>query len=156
SNFLTAPSLAVVNGASTASTLTQLNFPHVVQGQLGSQSYSTVISVTNLSTAAQTITITFTTASGGPPISVQRDLAANGTDQESAGTLFGLNSGFQDGWVQVSATAPVTGIVIYAELTNHGVAVTPSAANPALNLLLSHIADLPPWWTGVALLNPGT
>jgi hypothetical protein len=45
--------------------------------------------------------------------------------------------------------------VVYAELTNHGVAVTPSSVTSSANLLLSHIADLPPWWTGLALLNPG-
>ena len=49
----------------------------------------------------------------------------------------------------------MTGIVVYAELTNHGVAVTPSSAAPSTNLVLSHIADIRPWWTGLALLNPG-
>ena len=103
SNFLTAPSLAVANGASTASTSTQLNFPHLVQGVLGTLSYSTVLSVTNLSAASQTVTITFNTDTGAGPISVQRDVAANGTDRENAGTLFGFTAGFQNGWVNVSA-----------------------------------------------------
>jgi hypothetical protein len=156
SNYLTAPSLAVANGATTAATSLELNFPHVVEGQSGTLIYSTVISVTNLSAVAQTVTVTFTTDSGLAPITVSRDLAAYGTDQEDAQSLFGFTGGFQNGWVHVVAEQPVTGIVIYAELTNHGVAVTPSPDSFSKNLLLSHIADLAPWWTGVALLNPGS
>jgi hypothetical protein len=155
SDFLSAPSLAVANGVTTASTAVQLYFPHVVQGPLGNLNYTTVISVTNLTAAAQTVTITFTTGAGAAAVSVQRDLAAFATDQETAADLFTLTSGFQNGWVNVSATQPVAGIVVYAELTNHGVAVTPSSVTSSANLLLSHIADLPPWWTGLALLNPG-
>jgi hypothetical protein len=155
SGFLTAPSLAVINGANAASSTKELSFPHVVQGTLGNLRYSTVVSVTNLSAATQTITITFTTDSGAPPITVSRDLAANGTDQEDSVSLFGAAGSFQNGWVHITAEQSVTGIVVYAEFTNHGVAVTPSALSPAANLLLSHIADLSPWWTGVALLNPG-
>jgi hypothetical protein len=153
SDLLTAPSLAIANGVATTSTSQELNFPHVVQGRTGTLIYTTVISIINLASVSQTVSITFTTQ-GSAPISVSRDLAPNGTDQEDAESMFGLTSNFQNGWVHVVSEQPVTGIVAYAELTNHGVAVTPSPAGPAMNLLLSHIADLPPWWTGVALLNP--
>src|SRR5262249_3950132 len=73
-DFMAAPSLAVANGRSTASTTTRLDFAHVIDGTLGGLSYSTILSVTNLTNIAQTITITFTPDNGSGPVTVQRDL----------------------------------------------------------------------------------
>jgi hypothetical protein len=155
-DYLAAPSLAVAAGISTSSTIKELNFPHVIQGVLGNLNYSTVISVTNLSSLAQTVTITFTPETGSASFTVQRDIPPNGTMREGPSSLFGFGSGFQNGWVRVTSEQPVAGVVVFAELTNRGVAITPGLSRLATNLVLSHIADIGQWGTGIALLNPNT
>jgi hypothetical protein len=152
-DFLVSPSLVVANGVSTASAATRLDFPHVVDGVLGNLTYSTVLSVTNLTAFAQTLVITFTPEGGIGAVSAQRELPANGTVRESPNSLFG-DSGVRNGWIRVTSEQPITGVVIYSEQVNKGAAVTPGLSRTGTGLLLSHIADLPPWLTGVALLNP--
>jgi hypothetical protein len=154
SNYTTGPSLAVVNGVSVNSTVRELVFPHVIQGQLNSLVYSTIISVTNLSAVAQTITLFYTPQQGGQSIEVSRDLAPNATIRELASTLFGFTNEVDNGWVRVAAEQPVAGIAVFAELTRGAVAVSPGLSTAAPNIILGHIADLNPWWSGVALLNP--
>ena len=155
SDYLAAPSLAVANGADMASTAKEIHFPHVIEGTLSGLIYSTVLSVTNLTASEQTLTITFTPETGTSPVTVLRNLPANGTVRETAAALFSFSSGFQNGWIRVTAEHPVAGVVIYAEQVNRGVAVTPGISKLSTELLLGHIAELNPWWTGIALLNPG-
>jgi len=155
-DYVVAPSLAVASGMSTSSTSRELHFPHIIQGNLGNLIYSTVVSVTSLSSLAQTVSITFTPESGFSSVTVQRDISPGGTVRETPATLFGFISGFQNGWVKVVSEQPVAGIVVFAESSNRGVAVTPGLSRLANNLVLSHIAELGQWGTGIALLNPGT
>lgn len=154
-DYLAAPSLAVANGTSLAATAKELYFPHVVQGSLGGLEYSTVVSITNLTASEQVLTLTFAAESGTAPTTVVRTLSANGTLRETADAVFGL-SGFQNGWIKVTGEQPIAGAVVYAEATNRGVAVTPGLSRLAADLFLGHIAELSPWWTGIALLNPGS
>ena len=152
-DFVVSPSLVVANGVSTGSAATRLDFPHVVDGMLGNLNYSTVLSITNLTALAQTLVITFTPEGGFGAVSAQRDLAANGTMRESPNSLFGV-SGVRNGSIRVTSEEPITGVVIYSEQVNRGAAVTPGLSRPGTGLLLAHIAELSPWLTGVALLNP--
>jgi hypothetical protein len=48
---------------------------------------------------------------------------------------------------------PLTGYIAYADLVPSGVAVVPPQGSAETSLLFGHIADLPPWLTGIALLN---
>jgi hypothetical protein len=154
SNYLSGPSLAVVNGVATGSTIKELIFPHVIQGQLGGLSYSTVISVTNLAPTEQTITLFYTSQNGGEPVEVARDLPPNGTVRELSGGLFGFASAFESGWVRVAAELPVAAVSILVESARR--AVTASAGIPAAatDFFLGYVAELDPWATGFALLNP--
>jgi hypothetical protein len=144
---------AIVTGIDATTQTTELNFPHAVSGQAGAANYTTSIGVINLGTDAQTVTITFTPLSGNP-VSVQRSLRAGGAVRQTVQELFNLPPGFQEGWVQVRGTARLTGFVAYADTQAGGLTVSAAQAG-ATALLFNHIADLPPWGTGIALVNPG-
>jgi len=145
---------AVVNGVDRASTLAQANFPHVISGAGAGGNYTTIVGVTNLAGSAQTITISFTPKSGGNTTNVTRQLAPNGAVRDTAQNLFSFNASvFQEGWIRVSGTAPLTGFVAYSDSVAGGLAVVLVQETPRTTLLFGHIADLVPWATGIALLN---
>jgi hypothetical protein len=149
--FLVPLDAAVVNGVNVGSR-TEMNYPHVVNGTLPGADYTTIIGVTNLSKSPQTVTITFN-PNEGSPIVATRDLSGNGALREDAQSLFGFSREFQNGWVQVSGTAPITGFAAYADSVGGGLAVVPATVSQT-DLFFSHIADGPPQWqTGLALLN---
>jgi len=147
---------AVLNGVDSNSKLTELNFAHVVSGAAGGANYSTVLGVTNLSGSSQTVTFTFHPEPGGAAISASRTISIAGSVRETAQNLFGFSSGFQDGWVQVSGAAPLTGFVAYAETISGGVAVVPVQSTPRSSMVFAHVAGEPVWYTGLALLNTGS
>jgi len=152
--FLVPIESAVING-SNVGTGTSMSFPHVINGALTGANYTTVIGVTNVSSATQSVTITLN-PDGGSPISINRTLPANGALRETALDLFGLPTTFQGGWVNVTGTAPVAGFAAYADIVGGAIAVVP-AGDSQTSLFFSHIADGPPQWqTGVALLNAGS
>src|SRR5205085_9299370 len=75
---------------------------------------------------------------------------------ELARDMFGFTTGLQSGWVRVSsASLPITAFLAYADTVGAGVTAVPAQFDAQPNLLFAQIADLPPWWTGLALLNPG-
>jgi len=150
--LLTPRDTGVVNGVNASSATLEMDFPHVVSGPLGGLNYSTVVGVTNAASTAQTVTIAFTHQEGGAAASVQRTVEANGTLRETVQSLFNF-SDFQNGWIKVTGPAAITGYVAYAETTAGGFAVVPVQVTPRTNLLFLQVADLPPWSTGVALLN---
>jgi len=140
-----------------ASGVNQLNFPHVVQGPLGPASYSTLVGVTNTSSVMQNLSFTYR-EEGRAPVTVERPINPRGTLQETAGSLFQL-TGFRNGWIQVtgnSSSGSLTGFVAYADLTGGGTTIVPAQQTAALSFFFAHIANLPPWWTGIGLLNPNT
>src|SRR5207247_11236802 len=51
------------------------------------------------------------------------------------------------------SSAPVARFVAYADTSASGVAAVPAQPAPKTSLLFAQIADLPPWATGLALLN---
>ena len=154
--FLVSPGrdFAILSGIDSAVQTTELNFPHAISGDLGTSSYATSLGVINLSAQSQDITITFTPQSG-TPISLLRTIQANGALRQTIQELFSLPSGFQDGWVQVKGSAPLTGFVAFADTKAGGVAAFGPQSAGTTALLFGHIADLGPWWTGIALLNAG-
>ncbi len=153
-NYLVPTDTAVVNGVDRTSTNTQMNFPHVVSGIGGGGNYTTEVGVTNLSGTGQTITISFTPEAGGAATSVTKTLAANGALRSTAKDLFSFNQAeFKNGWIRVSGTAPIAGFVAYADSVAGGVAVVSVQETPRAQLLFAHIADLAPFYTGIAVLN---
>jgi hypothetical protein len=148
----------IVNGVAVVQLTNQLNFPHVVSGPLSPLRYATVIVVTNAAAIQQTVTLRFRPLVG-PAISAQRNLPPRGalreTLEEVFGPLLGSQPGFREGWLQVEGNAPLTGFTAYAETSMAGAAVVAPQRASATNLLFSHIADLSPWATGIALLNTG-
>jgi hypothetical protein len=108
-----------------------------------------------LSAAAQTVTFTFTPI-GGPPQSVTKPLAVGGSTRNSIQNLFGLAvSPLSEGWLKVSGTAALTAFTAYGDTVKGGLAILAGQDTPRSAMLFSHIADLSPWATGLALLNTG-
>jgi len=155
--FLVSPSWGAINGVDASGSVTELNFAHVISGSGGGGNWLTEISVTNLTSSANNVTITFNPLSGSST-SVQRTIAANVTLRESAKDLFGLSDtptdfNAQDGWVQVTSTSAVTGFVAYADSTAGGLAIVPVQGAALTEMLFAHIAQATGWLTGLALLN---
>jgi hypothetical protein len=124
----------------------------VVAGRQGGALYDTQLSLTNLQTAPQNVTLTLRPTSG-PVLTAQRTLSGSGALRASVASLF--NSPSVDGWLLVTASAGnVAGVVTYRDLESGGMAAVEMQAQAAeTNLFFGHIADLDPWWTGVALVN---
>ena len=154
-NFQASPSLGVTNGVSAATTQRNFALPHVIHGTLGELNYATTIGVTNLVDAPQEITLSFVPAGGGTPRSVQRTLPPNGGVRASARSLFGFTGEFETGWVTVSGPQALIGFEANAELNRGSVSITGGILRAQAKFIFGHIANLAPWWTGLALVNPG-
>jgi hypothetical protein len=149
--FLVPTDSVAMNGQNVGSQ-TELTFAHAVSGPLGGANYTSVLGVTNPGTSAQTITLTFN-PDGGDPLTVIRTLSANGALRETVQDLFQLSPTFQNGWIRVSGTAPITGFLAYADTIGGGVAAVPAGAAQS-KLFFAHIADgEPQWQTGLAIVN---
>jgi len=154
-SFVVQTESAVLNAVDVTTSNSTLHFAHVISGSLGGSNYTTLIGVTNLTTAAQTVTLTFNPEPSGDPIVVQRNLPAGGTLRETAQNIFSLSAGFKDGWVRVTGTQTITGFVAYGDTGSGGMAVVPPQPAPVGSMLFAHVAGLPVWYTGIALLNVG-
>jgi hypothetical protein len=145
----------VTNAVPASSAGTEANFPHVVSGVGGGGNYTTILGITSLAAAGQTVNIAFTPEAGGAATTVQRTIAGNGSFRDSVQNIFGFSpSTFQNGWIKVTGTS-LTAFVAYADSVAGGLAVVPVQSTPRTSLMFAHIADLPPWLTGLALLNAG-
>jgi hypothetical protein len=117
--------------------------------------WQSIIGVTNLSSTQRTdVTITFAPL-GGAPITAQWTLPPNGGLHGKARDLLSLPPGLQDGWVAISSFngQPITGYITYAAAPAGGIAAVPAQTAAQTSMLFCHIADLPPFYTGLALLN---
>ena len=158
-DFIARPSWAVINGVPAATTSTAVYFPHLVEGPQASANWRSLLGLTNLSASSpNNVAITFVSESGEIVRTNVRTLPRNGALRFAVRDLFGLTSGFQNGSVRVTSTSglPLTGYIASADLVAAGVAVVPAQQDADANLLFAHIADLPPWLTGIALLNTNT
>ncbi len=77
---------------------------------------------------------------------------------EDVEAMFGFNGGeARDGWIQVESTAPaVNGFVSYGLPSTGSRAAVSTQAAPRKRALFSHIATSLGYFTGLALLNPGS
>jgi len=132
----------------------QFLFPHVVAGQVGGSTYSTVVTLTNFFNATVSVTLTLRQTSGAVA-TAQKSIAPYGVMYASLDSLFGLPS--MDGWLLVNSTGNIGGYLSYTDTTGGGrTAVEGQSQAANLNLVFGHIADLDPWWTGIALVNSST
>jgi hypothetical protein len=153
-NVIAGPSWAVANAVPFAQPVTNINFPQVVDGQLGAANWRSVLGITNLSTTdPNDLSLTFTSENAAFSRSVQRTIPPNGALRENPRSLFNLPAGYQSGWVKVTGSLPITGFVAYADTVAGGVTVTAAQPEAQTEVLFAHIADLSPWWTGLALLS---
>jgi len=153
------PSWSVRNGVPAASGATMLYFPYLVEGLQANANWRSLVGVTNLSTTSSNdVLLSLFSESGVPLTTSSQTLPPNGGLRLTARELFALTSGFQSGWVNVTSTSglPITGYIAYADLVGSGVAVVAPQQDALSQLLFAHIADLPPWLTGLALLNPNS
>jgi len=158
-NFLSSPSSAVSNGIPASTPATTIYFPHLVQGPQDASNWISLVGLTNLSaTSDNDVTLTFISESGALVRNNQFTLPPNGGSRYFARDLFALTTGFENGWVRVTSNSglPITGYIAYADTAARGVAVVAPQIEAQPSLLFAHIADLPPWLTGLALLNANT
>lgn len=152
--YLVRDETVVINGINAAAK-SEMVFPHVVSGQAGAANYTTVLGLTNVTPAAQNVTIQFVpaAAAAGAATTVNLSIGPAGSFRDPIERMFGLSGEFQTGWVKVTSSGAITGYAAYADVNAGGLAVVPAAA-PESNLFFSHIANgLPQWQTGIALLN---
>jgi hypothetical protein len=150
-NYLV-PTDSLVVDAVTVTSASELTFPHVITGNLGSANYTTVLAVTNGSTSTQNISIVFS-PDNGTPVTVTRTLEAGASLRDTAQNLFGLAGSFQGGSVKVTGSGALVGFAAYADMVGGATAGVP-ATTSRTRLFFSHIAEGPPQWqTGLALFN---
>jgi len=157
-DFLAAPSWSVVNGVPAATTARTLYFATLIDGPQPNANWKSTIGLTNLGTAANQVSIELFSESGQLIAARNRTLAPKGGLRVPARELFQLSDGFHRGWVRATSSSglPLAGYIAYADSIAAGVAVVPAQQEGSRNLLFSHIADLPPWLTGIAIDNPNS
>ncbi|PYS27333.1 MAG: hypothetical protein DMG11_16750, partial [Acidobacteria bacterium] len=141
----------VTNAASFATA--QGLFPQIVGGQVGGTTYDTVLSLTNFRSMPN-VTLTLKQNSGAV-LTVQRTIPLNGVLRASVTSLFGVSS--VDGWLQVEGAGLYATLTYTDTLSGGSTAVEMQSASAGdTGLIFGHIANMPPWWTGIALANSST
>jgi hypothetical protein len=143
---------AVLTAINSAGSRSDLVFSHVLSGVAPDADWTTDIEIINTGSATATLTLTFNTQEAGVK-TAQRTLMAGGALRQSVQELFGVTNAFQSGWVRVSSGEPIVGAAVYADRLHSGCAAVPAQTSAQTTLLFAHIADLAPWYTGIALLN---
>jgi hypothetical protein len=152
-NFTYTPSWAVINGIESTSTTTEANFAHALTGpETGGPKWQSILGVTNLSGANNAVTITYNPTSGSPT-SVTRNLNPRGAFRETIKDMFNFTGAQVDGWVKVSGTAPIAGMLALGYSGGNSVAVVPMQQTPQTQYLFAHVAQANGWGSGIAMLN---
>jgi hypothetical protein len=148
--FLVPEDSVVINGLISISTT--LRVPYFVEGTAGGSRYRTMLGIVNIGTDPTSLTLTLNIPNR-TPITVQRSLGATASLQASVSEIFGVSEAI--GWIEISSAQPITAWIAYADTANGGASIVPADTSTAASspLIFSHIADLNPWWTGIALLN---
>jgi uncharacterized repeat protein (TIGR01451 family) len=141
--------------------LTELYFPQLaVKGP-----WKTELGIVNYSTSPAILTVSAYRADGklfgagevtANPVTLT--LNRNGTLLVDVAEVFGFQgSQTRDGWIKVvSSSASVNGYITYGVPGSGSVALVSTAAEGRRRALFSHIATVPGFFTGLAILNPGS
>ena len=70
-------------------------------------------------------------------------------------TVFGFGDEFRFGWVKVTAPRGAVGFASNTDVAQGGSTLASGISRPESNFMLGYIVSLPPWWTGLTLVNPG-
>lgn len=152
-------SLVTVGARNAGSPVKVLYFPQLAQGA----DWSTYIGIANITFSQELVTLTAYQADGtlfAAPIVQNNPVAlpvnAGGSIRVDAKTLFGFaDAPLQVGWIKAEAGNPaITGYVEYGAGTNR--ALVAAQTTPLTRFLFSHQANTPPYYTGLAVLNPGS
>lgn len=153
-DFLYAPSWSVINGIDTSSNVNEAYFAHAYsETQSGVNTWVSTLGVANLSTSSNTLTITYTTTAG-VATTVTRTLNGRGAIRETVKDMFGFGNGTVDGWVRVSGTGPIAGMLALGYAAAKGVAIVPMQLTPQSQYTFAHVAQDSGWGSGIAMLNP--
>ena len=153
----TGADIGITNAVPAANAPSELYFPFVPSGrQSASSVWTTLLGVTNLASTSQSVSLTFTYENGATSL-LQVTLAPGATVGGAASTLFSLpSSSFSQGWIRVIGSGPLTGVAAYQDSASGALAIVPSQSSGSTRFLFGHIAQQPPWYTGLALLNAST
>jgi hypothetical protein len=154
-DFRNLPFISAANAVDKTTSVSELVFPHVVHGPAGTNNYTTMVSVINLRPSSQNIRLTFTPEDGGRPQSVERTLPGNAGLRINAQTLFDFPDAFQNGWVRVTGAQGLAGLVSITDAGRGGGTIVAGISRADSSFIFGHIADLPPWSTGLAMVNSG-
>jgi hypothetical protein len=154
-DFRVAPSLSIGNAVPVSTGATNLVFPHVVQGPLNSSLFITTLGITNISSSAQVMNLTFHPADGSPAQTVQRTFPGNGAIRASARTIFGFGDEFRFGWVQVSAPRGAVGFSSNADVERGGSTMALAMSRPQTDFIFGYLAASDIWSTGLTFVNAG-
>jgi hypothetical protein len=142
---------AIISGAPST-----LFFPFAPNGTQGASNWTTYLGISNLATATQTVSLTFTPDTGSA-VTIQRTLTAGASVGDTVANLFGISaSAFAAGWIRVTGSAGLAGVAAYQDSANGALAIVPSQSSGATAFFFGHIASLSPWYTGIGLLNATT
>lgn len=148
-----------LNGRDTAEQMSTLFFPQMAV--LGA--WSTEVGLVNHSATAAILTITAFQPDGslyGPPVlknnPVTRALPPGASLREDVTAMFGFNGSTAiDGWLRVESTAPALNGYLSYGAGKRLASVTTASAGLG-RTLFSHIGTALGFFTGVAVLNPGS
>jgi hypothetical protein len=148
--------VGLTNAVPTASAPSELFFPYTPGGPQGASNWKTFVGIANISTASQTISITFNPDTGSP-VTIQRTLAAGATLGDTVANLFSTPPNtFTAGWIRVTGAGRLAGVAAYQDSAAGSLAIVPSQSSGSSRFLFGHIASASPWYTGIALLNTTT
>jgi hypothetical protein len=147
--------VGVTNAAPVANATSELFFPYAPSGAQGSSSWKTLLAVANVGSTTQNVSMTFTPDTGSPT-TIQRSLPPGASTGGSAGDLFSLPASLTAGWIHVTGSGSLVGVAAYQDTPHGSLAMVPSQSTGSTRFLFGHIASLPPWYTGIALLNTST
>src|SRR5262249_8005799 len=72
---------------------------------------------------------------------------------ESAQTMFGFSSAYQDGWVKVTGTQPLNGFIYFGFSGTTDATTVAGQSTARTQMIFDHVATGPAFNTGLALLN---
>jgi hypothetical protein len=147
--------VGVTNAAPVANATSELFFPYAPSGAQGSSNWKTLVAVANVGSTTQNVSLTFTPDTGSPT-TIQRSLPPGASTGGSAGDLFSLPASLTAGWIHVTGSGSLVGVAAYQDTPHGSLAMVPSQSTGSTRFLFGHIASLPPWYTGIALLNTST
>jgi hypothetical protein len=131
-----------------------LVFPEVVDGTSGGTTYKTLLTISNPRSVGKNLTITLNPGRGSP-LTVQRSIQPFGTLRFRVIDLFGISS--VDGWISVTTDSDfVSGWATYTNLNTGGTTAVRGQSSTDTTMVFGHVADLAPWYTGIALVNNST